>query len=66
MSPIEKKEGGEQAKMTPRRRIETQIHRRKKAPAVPPLQSEWDQSEGRPPERLRMPSEKMSKRTQIP
>ena len=43
------------------RRIDTQIHRRKKAKAVPPLQAEWDVTEGTPPTKLRMPSENMSK-----
>jgi hypothetical protein len=46
----------------PKRRIETQIHRRKKAKAVLPLEAEWDASSGRPPDRLRMPAEKMSKK----
>jgi hypothetical protein len=45
----------------PRRRIETQIHRRKKAKAVYPLEAEWDASSGPPPERLRMPSNKMTR-----
>ena len=44
-----------------RRRIETQIHRRKKAKKVFPLESEWDADAGPPPERLRMPAEKMGR-----
>ena len=43
------------------RRIDTQIHRRKKAKAVPPLQAEWDVTEETPPTKLRMPSENMSR-----
>ena len=41
-----------------KRRIETQIHRRKKAMAVPPLEAEWNIGFGCPPH-LRMPPEKM-------
>lgn len=37
------------------RRIETQIHRRRKAKALSPLEPEWDISEQAPPARLRMP-----------
>jgi hypothetical protein len=44
----------------PSRRIETQIHRRRKAKAVFPLQSEWDIDAGGTPE-LRMPSSRMRK-----
>jgi hypothetical protein len=39
-------------------RIETQIHRRKKAKAVPPLEAEWNVNTQRPLH-LRMPKEKM-------
>jgi len=42
-----------------RRRIETQIHRRKKAKAVFPLEAEWDARSNRLPVGLRMPSYKM-------
>lgn len=42
-----------------RRRIETQIHRRKKAKAVFPLEAEWDARSNRLPVGLRMPSDKM-------
>jgi len=40
-------------------RIETQISRRKKAKAIPPLESEWEATTGHPPADLRMPAEKM-------
>lgn len=36
-------------------RIETQIHRRRKAKALSPLESEWDSSQLEPPSQLRMP-----------
>ncbi len=42
-----------------KRRIETQIHRRKKAKAVFPLEAEWDVRSNRLPVGLRMPSDKM-------
>jgi hypothetical protein len=42
-------------------RIETQIHRRKKAKAVPPLKAEWDADSGNPPTGLRTPSDHMRK-----
>lgn len=44
------------------RRIETQIHRRKKAKAVLPLQAEWDAASGKAPQGLRMAQDKMHKR----
>lgn len=44
----------------PSRRIETQIHRRRKAKAVFPLQSEWEIGAGSASQ-LRMPSSKMRK-----
>ena len=50
--------------------IKTQIHRRKKAKAFSPLESEWDQIDQVPPSHLRMPSDRMSptppNRAQIP
>lgn len=52
---------GQPSQSSPRRRIETQIHRRKKAKKVFPLESEWDVDVGSPPERLRMPPEKMGR-----
>jgi hypothetical protein len=42
------------------RRIETQIHRRKKAKAIPPLEAEWDEGSNRPPH-LKMSSEHMTR-----
>lgn len=47
--------------MQPKRRIETQIHRRKKAKAVSPLEPEWDATSGARPVGLRMPPENMRK-----
>jgi len=43
-----------------RPRIETQIHRRKKAKAFSALQSEWDQKDQMSPSHLRMTSGRMS------
>jgi hypothetical protein len=57
MLPIRKKSATVTASP---RRIETQIHRRKKAKAVYPMQAEWEEGTALPPERLRMPPEKMS------
>jgi len=37
-------------------RIETQIHRRRKAKASGPMESEWDMSQHQPPGQLRMVS----------
>jgi hypothetical protein len=44
-------------------RIETQIHRRKKAKAFSVLESEWDQVEQMPPLHLRMPTGRMASST---
>lgn len=44
-----------------RPRIETQIHRRKKAKAFSALESEWDYFEQVPPSHLRMPSGRMAR-----
>jgi len=44
----------------PSRRIQTQIHRRQKAKAVPPMQDEWDVESPSPPD-LRTPDSKMKK-----
>lgn len=44
-----------------RRRIETQIHRRKKAKAVPPLEAEWNEESPGLPANLRTSSDKMEK-----
>jgi hypothetical protein len=43
-----------------RPRIETQIHRRKKAKAFSALEPEWDQIDQVPPFHLRMPSDRMA------
>lgn len=43
-----------------RPRIETQIHRRKKAKAFSALEPEWDQIDHLPPSHLRMPSDRMA------
>lgn len=43
------------------RRIETQIHRRKKAKALSPLTAEWDVRRPDIPAKLRMPSSRMRK-----
>ncbi len=43
------------------RRIETQIHRRKKAKAQFPLQAEWDAASGEAPQGLRTPQDQMRK-----
>lgn len=45
----------------PARRIETQIHRRKKVKAVPPLEAEWDAASGEKPKGLRTPSDRMDR-----
>ncbi len=42
-------------------RIETQIHRRKKAKALSPLTAEWDEQRPESPPKLRMPSDRMRK-----
>jgi hypothetical protein len=42
-------------------RIETQIHRRKKAKALPPLTAEWDARHPNAPPKLRMPPNRMKK-----
>lgn len=43
----------------PRKRIDTQIHRRRAAPATPPLESEWEAATGEPPVGLRTPQDRM-------
>ena len=45
----------------PAKRIWTQIHRRKKAKAEPPLTDEWEDQSPTPPSNLRMPPENMEK-----
>ena len=41
------------------KRIQTQIHRRKKAKAVSPLTNEWDNSQAGPPKGLKRPPQDM-------
>ena len=43
-----------------RPRIETQIHRRKKAKAFSALEPEWDKIDHMPPSHLRLPSDRMA------
>ena len=43
----------------PPKRIETQIHRRKKAKAVSPLTDEWESSQAGPPKDLKRPPQDM-------
>ncbi len=45
----------------PKKRINTQIHRRSKAKAVYPLSDEWEDTSPLPPKQLRMPSTNMKK-----
>ncbi len=43
------------------RRLDTQIHRRKKAKAIPPLEAEWEADSRLPPKNLKMPADRMPK-----
>lgn len=43
----------------PSKRINTQIHRRKKAKAVSPLTDEWESSQAAPPKGLKRPPQDM-------
>ena len=43
----------------PPKRINTQIHRRKKAAAVSPLTDEWENSQAGPPKGLKRPPQDM-------
>lgn len=43
----------------PPKRIQTQIHRRKKAKAVSPLTDEWESSQAEPPKDLKRPPQDM-------
>lgn len=47
----------------PRKRIETQIPRRKQGKKVYPMKSEWEIQAGIPPTQLRMPRENMGPTT---
>lgn len=42
-------------------RIQTQIHRRKKAKAVAPLTNEWERARTMPPKNLKRPPQDMQK-----
>ncbi|HXF93124.1 MAG TPA: hypothetical protein VNK46_10255 [Nitrospiraceae bacterium] len=55
--PLERKSQGPAS--PGRRRIDIQIHRRKKINALSPLEIEWDVRSGNPPSGLRMASDKM-------
>ncbi len=55
--PLERKSKG--PALPGRRRIDTQIHRRKKINTLSPLEIEWDAQSGNPPSGLRMASDKM-------
>lgn len=48
------------AQLQGRPRIETQIHRRKKAKAFSALEPEWDQMDQVSPAHLRMPADRMA------
>ena len=43
------------------KRIQTQIHRRKKAKAVSPLTNEWESTQADPPKGLKRPPQDMRK-----
>jgi hypothetical protein len=45
-----------------KRRIETQIHRRKKAKGLPPFEAEWDAESGALSKELRMSRDQMRKK----
>ncbi len=51
---------------TPPKRIETQIHRRKKAKAVSPLTDEWESEQAGPPKGLKRPPQDMRKANTAP
>jgi hypothetical protein len=53
-------EGPIREAQSPRPRIKTQIHRRKKAEAFSALEPEWDRADRVPPSHLRMPSNRMA------
>ena len=48
-----------QSNEAPPKRINTQIHRRKKAKAVSPLTDEWEASQAAPPKGLKRPPQDM-------
>lgn len=61
MSESDRTEGQTSPTPGPRKRIETQIHRRRKVKASFPLEAEWDAQSGKAPEGLRTPEHKMKK-----
>ncbi|MBD0315084.1 MAG: hypothetical protein ICV75_00180 [Nitrospiraceae bacterium] len=46
-----------------KQRIDTQIHRRRKAKALSALEVEWDQSDAKPPSQLRMSPSRKNRET---
>lgn len=58
--PISKPQPGLSLPSKSKEKIQTQIHRRKKAKAVFPMEDEWDDQSETPPN-LRTPSSKMKK-----
>lgn len=44
-----------------KKRLDTQIHRRKKAPPVLPLEAEWDEASSSRSADLKMPPDRMSR-----
>ncbi|GKS56607.1 hypothetical protein YTPLAS18_01340 [Nitrospira sp.] len=47
------------ASAKPSRRLDTQIHRRKKGKPIPPLEAEWDEVDATGPPNLRTPPSHM-------
>ncbi len=58
---IVRPEAGAPGTIRVKRRIDTQIHRRKKVKAIPPLEAEWDSRSAQGPTGLRMPPDRMRK-----
>lgn len=58
---ITKKERENPAEGKAPHRIQTQIHRRKKAKAVAPLTNEWERARAMPPKNLKRPPRDMQK-----
>ncbi len=64
MSPTPKRPNdppGGAPTQTGKKRLDTQIHRRKKAPPVPPLEAEWDESSSSRSTDLKMPPDRMNR-----
>ena len=53
----------ERAMKIRKQRIDTQIHRRRKAKALSALEVEWDQSDAKPPSQLRMSPSRKNRET---